>query len=75
MEIRCRIDISVARERYRSRSRDQRHLDGLRTEAELWGTDVLPLGVGPVIEVDTAQPVDVAALADTIRSMVERSDH
>jgi len=34
----------------------------------LWGSEVPPLGVGPLIEVNTAEPVDVAALASLIIS-------
>ena len=73
VEIRCRLDVSLARERYSRRTRDPRHLDALRTEDELWGADVLPLGVGPLIEVDTAEPVDDAALAEAIRSAIGRT--
>jgi hypothetical protein len=68
VEVRCRIPIGLARERYRRRTRDERHLDGLRSEAELWGQDVAPLGVGPLVEVDTTRRVDVSALADRVRS-------
>jgi predicted kinase len=71
VEVRCRIEINVARERYRHRVRDARHLDDLRTEDELWGADVPPLGVGPLIEIDTEQPVDIAALARRVRSAME----
>ncbi len=67
VEVRCRVAVDVARERYRRRVRDERHLDRLRTQDELWGADVPPLGVGPLVEVDTAQPVDTAALATTVR--------
>ena len=74
VEIRCRIDREVARERHRTRVRDERHLDELRTEAELWGAEVAPLGVGPLIEVETAKPVDVAALSARVRSAVERAN-
>ena len=74
VEIRCRIDIELARARYQLRARDERHLDGLRTEDELWGVEVLALGVGPLIEVDTKKPVDIAALADDIRATVEHRD-
>jgi len=72
VEVRCRIAADVARERYRRRVRDERHLDRLRTEDELWGEDVPPLGVGPLVEVDTAQPVDISALATTVRAALER---
>ncbi len=64
--MRCRIPIVLARERYRRRTRDERHLDGLRSEPELWGDEVARLGVGPLVEVDTAER-DVCALADRIR--------
>jgi len=67
VEIRCRVDIAVARERYRRRVRDERHLDALRSEEELWGAQVAPLGVGPLIEVDSTIPVDIAALAKRVR--------
>ena len=73
VELRCRIDIDVARARYLRRVRDPRHLDALRTEDELWGSEVAPLGVGPLVEVNTAEPVDMVALADRIRSLVGRS--
>jgi hypothetical protein len=69
VEIRCRVSVGLARQRYRQRRRDERHLDALRTAEELWGAEVHPLGVGPLITVDTAQPVDATALADQIRRL------
>lgn len=71
VEVRCRVDVDVARTRYGARRRDERHLDDLRDEHELWGREVAPLGVGPLIEVDTTDPVDVRRLATQIRSAVE----
>lgn len=68
VEVRCRVPLDVARERYRSRVRDERHLDHLRIEAELWGSEVAPLGVGPLVEISTTAPVDTAQVADTVRS-------
>jgi predicted kinase len=68
VEIRCRVDVAVARQRYRRRVRDERHLDMLRSEEELWGAEVAPLGVGPLIEVDSTTAVDVVALAARVRS-------
>jgi predicted kinase len=66
VELRCTVDVDVARRRYRSRVRDERHLDTRRTEEELWGKVVAPLGVGPLVEVDTTHEVDTAALAATV---------
>lgn len=66
VEIRCDVDIDVAGERYKSRWRDARHLDTERTEAELWGDPVPPLGVGPLIRVDTNGAGDVAAVASLV---------
>ncbi|HSE08043.1 MAG TPA: AAA family ATPase [Nocardioidaceae bacterium] len=73
VEIRCRVDVQLARKRYHERVRDDRHLDRLRTEEELWGREVAPLGVGPVLAVDTAEPVDVPALAERVRFLLERA--
>ena len=70
VEVRCRVPLEVARERYLHRARDVRHLDSLRVESELWGQDVAPLGVGPLLEVDTAAPVDVPRVADSVRSLL-----
>lgn len=67
VEVRCQVPVEVARERYRARRRDSGHLDDQRTEAELWGRPVAPLGVGPLLTLDTTNPVDVAALAARIR--------
>lgn len=67
VEVRCQAGLEVVRERYRARLRDERHLDGSRSEAELWGSPVAPLGVGPLIDVDTTERVDVTALANRIR--------
>ena len=73
VEVRCRAPLEVVRRRYRERSRDARHLDHARTEAELWGEEVAPLGVGPLVEVDTTAPVDAARLAAGIRSLLAQS--
>ncbi|MEV4317329.1 AAA family ATPase [Actinocrispum sp. NPDC049592] len=70
VEVRCVVPIEVARERYYARAAERHpgHLDLDRTTEELWGSPVLPLGVGPVVEVDTTVPVDIPALAAAIRS-------
>ncbi len=72
VEVRCVLPIWVARQRYGDRVRDLRHLDGQREHAELWGEPVAPLGVGPLIEVDTSGPVDVVALAARVGGELAR---
>jgi predicted kinase len=68
VEIRCRVGVEVARRRYQRRVRDERHLDSQRTDDELWGEAIAPLGVGPLIEVDTTTAVDIEALASLVRN-------
>jgi hypothetical protein len=57
VEVRCRLSLDVARERYATRERDGRHLDRGRTR-----------GVGPLVEVDITKDVDVARLAADVGS-------
>ena len=64
------MPVEVARERYLRRVRDPGHLDGSREESELWGSEVAPLGLGPLLEVDTSAAVDVAEVAAAVRSML-----
>lgn len=70
VEVRCRVGIDLARERFWTRPRDERHLDRRRTEAELWQEEVRPLGVGPLLEVDTSRRVDVPALATRVEELL-----
>ncbi len=65
VEVRCLVprDLAMARYRARAATRDRAHLDALRSEDELWGEPVGPLGVGPLLEVDTSTDVDTASLA------------
>ncbi len=66
VELRCLVGIETARARYAARHRGSGHLDDQRTEVELWGNPVAPLGVGGLVEVDTEGPVDVEAVAAMI---------
>jgi predicted kinase len=70
VEVRTTLPRELARERYHARAgrRHPGHLDGERTEDELWGRPVRPLGVGPLVEVDTSGPVDLPALAARVRA-------
>lgn len=67
VEVRCEAPLTIVRERYERRCRDRRHLDRMRSERELWGEPVRPLGVGPLVRIDTSGPVDVAATVRTAR--------
>lgn len=74
VEVRCIVPLEVALARYRARRRDQRHLDHLRSVDELWGAPVPPLGVGPLVEVDTNGDVDAARVARRIVRALEEPD-
>jgi predicted kinase len=72
IEVRCRCPRELALARYRKRTADRHpgHLDNLRDEAELWNEELeRPLGLGPVVEVDTSRPVDIDGLADQITAI------
>ena len=64
IEVHCTVPLDLARARYRDRAgqRHAGHLDDARSEQELWGAPSRPLGLGPVVMVDTSGPVDIAGL-------------
>jgi len=73
IEIRCICPRRIVEARYqaRSRSRGRGHFDAERPPEELWNEHHLtPTGLGPLIEVDTTDQVDVAAVAARVRSAV-----
>jgi predicted kinase len=76
VEVHCIVPLDVARARYRARvgMRDAGHLDAARSDAELWGEPNRPLGLGPVVEVDTSGPVDVPSLAAALARMLAVGD-
>jgi hypothetical protein len=72
IEIRCVVPPEVSRRRYaeRARFRHTGHLDAARSDDELWDqVHGEPLGVGPLIEVDTTREVSIAQLAERIRQL------
>ena len=63
-----------ARYQARSGSRAGGYFDSERPAEELWNEHHLtPLGLGPLIEVDTTDQVDVASVAARVRSAVAKA--
>jgi predicted kinase len=76
-EVWCDVPVDVARARYLERAADRHpiHRDTIVDTNErfaLWAPYAKPIGVGTVHRVDTSTPVDVAALAQRIRSAAIR---
>ncbi len=68
IEVWCEAPRDVMRERYRTRPRHAVHDDGVRlAEWDAAADAARPITGFPVVRVDTSQPVDVDALAATIR--------
>ncbi len=71
VEVRCRCSKELALTRYRERatSRHDGHLDAMREDSEIWNDRLLmPLGLGPLVEVDTSTEVDLNDLVNRIRA-------
>lgn len=70
VEAYCSCPPELAEARYRDRlpSRHPGHHDAERLYDERWTQD-RPLGVGPLVVVDTSCPVDLAGVAEAIRAM------
>lgn len=78
IEVRCRCPREVVEARYaaRSQTRQVGHLDNQRSPDELWNQHHFePLGLGPLIEVDTSQPVQADDVASQIREQAARVAH
>ena len=76
IEVRCQCPRELAQARYEARSagRHAGHLDAERPAEELWNEHhQVPLGLGPVIEVDTSRAVDLGSVADRIRALAGRT--
>lgn len=69
VEVWCDVDPAVARKRYTGRHRTAVHDDGARlvSDFDRWAAAGVPLGIGPVVRVDTSGPVDVSALVAQVR--------
>jgi cytidylate kinase len=79
VEVFCRCPKAVALERYRRRAgtRHAGHFDHDRDVDELWNDEVAePVGGGwPLLEVNTAQPVDVSAVVAFVRNPRSEGRH
>lgn len=75
VELRCTSPRELVEARYRARSatRDPGYLDSERSFDEIWNDHLTPLGIAPVIELDTSGPVDIAATAAQIRARAEQA--
>jgi hypothetical protein len=67
IKVHCTVALDRARARYRARTGHRRagHLDGARSDQELWGQPSRPLGPGPAVVIDTSGPADIGKLAAT----------
>jgi predicted kinase len=72
IEVHCTVPVELAKARYRARTgqRHAGHLDDARSDQELWGAPSRPLGLGPVVSVDTSGPLDIGGLAAEIAHLV-----
>jgi len=69
VEVRCHVPVTVAQQRYRARMPTRRTGDvqAQHPDSELWASaHGEPLGVGPVVRVETDRPVDVAAVVEQV---------
>jgi hypothetical protein len=71
VEVYCRCDPGLAARRYRDRVRTRHpvHVVTRLTPAMLAEYD-RPVGIGEVVTVDTAAPVDAAAVAAAVRALL-----
>ncbi|HVL07340.1 MAG TPA: AAA family ATPase [Acidimicrobiales bacterium] len=63
----CPVELAASRFEARLATRHPGHVDATRDPRASWPAS-RPLGVGPVVAVDTAGPVDVAGVADMVRA-------
>lgn len=76
LEVFCRCTPTVAAERYNTRHRraDRHPVHVLQEIAVEVVAAFQPLHLGPVVEVDTTQPVDVEALAVEVAALMRSGD-
>jgi chloramphenicol 3-O-phosphotransferase len=71
VEIFCRVPPELATRRFAERARHPGHRDAERLhEVEAWIESATPLGLGPVLEVDTSERVDAQKLCGWVRGHI-----
>jgi predicted kinase len=73
VEVFCRVPVEVARARFEARAATADHhpVHVVRSlPADAWSEFGDPFGFGPVIEVDTTQPVDLVMLVERVRAAI-----
>jgi predicted kinase len=71
VEVFCRVPSEIATRRFAARTRHGGHRDHERVhEVASWIAQAAPLGVGALLEVDTADAVDLAAVVDWVRESI-----
>jgi predicted kinase len=72
VEVRCQVPLTLAQARYAERAKlrpaAQRFTELTDEQATRYAEAI---GVGPLLQVDTTAPVDVAALADQVRRLLD----
>ncbi len=72
VEVWCAVPADVARRRYASRRRATLYEDDLRLarDWDTWAAHAEPLGLTPIVRVDTGGPVDCAVVGGWVRRAV-----
>ncbi len=70
VEVRCVVPPEVAERRFADRAHDPRDFAVERDRADVWGAAVQPLGVGPLVEVDTSAEVDIERVVARILAVI-----
>ncbi|KRC90859.1 hypothetical protein ASE25_22100 [Terrabacter sp. Root85] len=72
VEIWCTVAPGIARTRVQERQRHRIHPDADRLAMDWpkWSTQARPLGLGPVVPVETGTPVNMTALIEELRTLL-----
>lgn len=73
VEVWCDVPADLAWERHLARARHRVHPQGPESRDGWWelAAQMEPMGLGPLIRVDTTGPVSVAAVADELRAVLD----